>query len=378
MVRRILMVAGEASGDLHGGKLVRALNANADELQIFGVGGDHMADAGMELLFHVADLAYVGFSEIIKHLPHFKRVFDTLIKTAIERKPDVVVLIDYPGFNLRIGKKLKALGFTIFYFIAPQVWAWHRRRAQKMASFIDRMAVIFDFEVEFFSTYGIDTHFVGHPLVDSLSIHLERKVFFQKFNLDPQNPILALFPGSRKQEITNLLPDMLVTAQHLRKKYPHLQIAAGLADTISSDMIKPYVAEEGDIKIIKGATFELMAFATAGIVASGTATLEAGYFQLPFVLLYRVSSLSYFLGKRLIKIPHIGLVNIVGQEELVKEYIQGNIHPASIAIELEKCLFDEPYRELKISRLSCIKQKLGERGAAERTAALVLGLIKDG
>lgn len=375
MAKRIMMVAGEASGDLHGGRLVRALQVCEKELQFFGVGGDHLAAAGMELLFHVSDLAYVGFSEIIKHLPHFKRVFDVLIKTAIVRKPDIVVLIDYPGFNLRLGKKLKSLGFKIFYFIAPQVWAWHRSRAQKMASFIDRMAVIFEFEVEFFSQYGIDTHFVGHPLVDSLNVKFERRAFLQKYDLDPHKPILALFPGSRKQEVANLLPAMLAAAQLLQQKYPELQCAVGLAATISVQMIKPHLAGHIDIHLIEGATYELMAFAAAAIVASGTATLEAGYFQLPSVLLYRVSSLSYFLGKHLVKIPHIGLVNIVGKEELAKEYIQSDIHPHTIALELEKCLFDKGYRQDKILKLSCIKQKLGESGAAEKTAALILDLI---
>jgi len=367
-----MIVAGEASGDLHGGKLVQALKQEAD-VELFGVGGDQMAP-NMELLYHVQDLAYVGFTEIFKHLAFFIKVFKRLVTTAVERKPDIIVLIDYPGFNLRLGKKLKSLGFKVFYFIAPQVWAWHQSRAKKMASFIDRMAVIFDFEVEFFNRYGIDAHFVGHPLVDSLTRQFSRDEFVEKFALSTQNPVLALLPGSRKQEIENLLPPMLATAHLLRHKFPQIEVAVGLADTIQRELIAKIVPP--NIKIIQGATYELMSHATAAMVASGTATLETAYFLLPFVLLYRVSSFSYFLGKRLVKIPYIGLVNIVGQDEIAKEFIQDAIDPVSIAAELEKCLFDASYRQKKIAKMEIIRNKLGESGAARKTAHLILDMIK--
>lgn len=367
-----MIIAGEASGDLHGARLAGALKGETD-VELFGIGGDQMARY-MELLYHVQDLAYIGFTEIFRHLPFFIKVYKDVIRAAVEREPAVVVLIDYPGLNLRLGKKLKKLGFKVFYFIAPQVWAWHQSRAKKMASFVDRMAVIFDFEVEFFSAFGIDAHFVGHPLTDGLKIHLSREAFCEKFGLCAGKSVLALLPGSRKQEIAHLLPSMLSAVQRLRQKFPNLQVALGLADTIQRDLIEEYVALS-DIKIIKGATYELMSYATAAIVASGTATLEAACFQLPFVLLYRVSPLSYFLGKKLIKIPRIGLVNIVGRDEIAKEFIQDAIHPESIAAELERCLFDVEYRREKMAQMAGVKHRLGESGAAEKTARLIIEMI---
>lgn len=375
MPRKIMIIAGEASGDLHGGNLVKALKTREADIEVFGVGGDRMQSAGIELYYHVQDLAYVGFSEIIKHLPHFYRVFYKLIDVALERQPDVVVLIDYPGFNLRIGKKLKSLGFKIFYFIAPQVWAWHQSRAKKMASFIDRMAVLFDFEVDFFSRYGIDTHHVGHPLVDGLQVSKTREKFFHELKFQTDDPILALLPGSRKQEVENLLPDMLATADQLQKKYPQLYIVLGLAETISIDFAHSFLEKYPHVHVVKNSTYNVMANATAGIVASGTATLEAACFQLPFVLMYRVSPLSFAIGKRLVKIPHIGLVNIVARAEVVREFVQNDIKPDAIAEELEKCLFDSKYRNEQKAQLAVVREKLGQPGAGDKTAALVLDLL---
>ncbi|MBN1464870.1 lipid-A-disaccharide synthase [candidate division KSB1 bacterium] len=373
MVKKIMIIAGEASGDLHGGKLAQALKEEPG-VELFGVGGEQMAPH-MELLYHVQDLAYVGFTEILKHLPFFIKVYRDLVRAAVQRNPAVVVLIDYPGLNLRLGKKLKAMGFTVFYFIAPQVWAWHQGRARKMASFIDRMAVIFDFEVKFFRAFGIDAHFVGHPLADGLEVHLSREAFCQRFGLSPAKPILALLPGSRQQEIDNLLPAMLRAVQHLRNVH-QIEVAIAQADTIPRDLIERHAGQS--VTIVKGATYELLSYATAGIITSGTATLEAACFQLPFVLLYRVSSLSYFLGKRMIKIPHIGLVNIIGQDEIAKEFIQDAIRPEVMASELEKCLFDARYRQEKMARMAEVKSRLGESGAAARTARLILEMISSG
>ncbi len=375
MARKIMIIAGEASGDLHGGNLVKALRQREPDVEIFGVGGDRMQAAGMQLFYHVQDLAYVGFSEIIKHLPHFYRVFHDLVDIALESQPDVVVLIDYPGFNLRIGKKLKSHGFKIFYFIAPQVWAWHQSRAKKMAFFIDRMAVMFDFEVDFFSKYGIDAHHVGHPLVDGLKTQKTRDQFLHDFNLRADSPILALLPGSRKQEIENLLPDMLKAADLLKQQHPQLQIAVGLAETIKRDWLSSFLVTYPQVRIVTHATYELMSYSTAGIVASGTATLETACFGLPFVLMYRVSLLSFIIGKKVVKIPHIGLVNIVARAEIVREFVQDNIKPNAMADELEKCLFDVDYRDKQKAQLSFVREKLGQPGAAIKTAKLVLKLI---
>ena len=372
MATKIMIIAGEASGDLHGGKLVSALVKKQSDINIFGVGGDNMKAAGMNLIYHVEDLAFMGFTEVVKHLGDIRKVFNALVTAAVEQQPDVVVLIDYPGFNLRLGKKLKALGFRIFYFIAPQVWAWHQSRAKKMAAFIDRMAVIFDFEVEFFSKYGIDARFVGHPLVDGLKSKMSREEFFAKINLAPETEILGLFPGSRNQEIEQLLPIMLETARRVRNKYPRLVIAISRADTIDDDKIQERLIGFDGCVVIKNAAYDLMAHARAAMVASGTATLETAGFQTPFVLLYKVSPLSYFIGKRVVKIPFIGLVNIVAGREIVKEFIQENASADFIIADIEQCLFDENFRRQQIKALEKIKEKLGAPGASDKTAALIL------
>jgi lipid-A-disaccharide synthase len=377
MSSKIMIVAGEASGDLHGGKLVSSLVQQQPNVEIFGVGGDNMRSAGMDLMFHVEDLSFMGFTEVIKHLGDIRKVFNSLVEAAIDQRPDIIVLIDYPGFNLRLGKKLKILGFKIFYFIAPQVWAWHQSRAKKMAGFIDRMAVIFDFEVDFFKKYGIDARFVGHPLVDGLKTKLSQEEFCATFNVPNDADILGLFPGSRNQEIDQLLPTMIETSQRLQQKYPQLVIAVSQAETISDEKMLQHLGDAGKIVIIKNAAYELMSTAKASMVASGTATLETACFQTPFVLLYKVSPFSYFIGKRVVKIPLIGLVNIVAGKEVVKEFIQENASADIILAEIEKSLFDAEYRNRQISELGQIKMKLGAPGASSKTAELILEMISE-
>ncbi len=230
---KILIVAGEASGDLHGARLLQALRRREPQLEAFGIGGDGMRAAGMRLLRHVRDMAFMGFAEVVTHLGEIRRTFQTIMEAAKGERPDLTVLIDYPGFNLRLGKKLKALGIPIFYYIAPQVWAWHTGRAEKMAAFVDRMAVIFPFEVEFFARYGIDARFVGHPLLDGFELRTEREEFFSRLGLS-NGPLLALFPGSRRQEVQRLMPPLAALVDRLVERHPDLQVVVSLVDTISA------------------------------------------------------------------------------------------------------------------------------------------------
>ncbi|RPI03925.1 MAG: lipid-A-disaccharide synthase [Calditrichaeota bacterium] len=373
-VKKILIIAGEASGDLHGGRLVEELKRRAPELEVFGIGGDRMQHGGVELLYHVKDLAFIGFGEIIRHLADFRKMFYQMVKIALLRQPDLVVLIDYPGFNLRFARKLKALGFPIFYYIAPQVWAWHVSRAQKMASFIDRIAVIFPFEVNFFTHYGIDARFVGHPLMDGLEIKLTPEDFYHQYDLIPDQPVLGLFPGSRRQEIEHLLPIMLRTSDLLIHKYPHLQIAVSQAETIDRKQLDMMIGERR-FCVVPEHTYELLKYSTAAIVKSGTSTLEAACFQTPFCMVYKVSGLSYWIGKQVIKVPHIGLVNIVAGREIVREYIQDSMNPMFLAEEMTRCLFDKRFREEMKENLGSVRALLGEPGAGARTAEMILEMI---
>lgn len=368
-----MIIAGEASGDLHGGRLVAALKAREPSLEVFGIGGDRMAAAGMTLLRHVKDVAFMGFSEVVRHLGDIRRLFEDMEAAARREQPAVVVLIDYPGFNLRLGKRLKTLGFKIFYYIAPQVWAWHQSRAKKMAAFVERMAVIFPFEVDFFTKYGIDARFVGHPLLDGLEVTLTKKAFCETVGLSPERPILAVFPGSRKQEIDKLMPVVSGLAARLGEKHPSVQVAVSCAETISAAEVESFCVMD-NMRVVSG-NYELMAFADAAVVKSGTSTLESACFGKPFCIMYKVSALSYWIGRRVVKIPFIGLVNIVAGREIVKEFIQERASAEEMFPEVERCLFDEVYRGQMIAELNEVRGMLGGPGAAERTAQMILEMV---
>lgn len=375
MSGKIMILAGEASGDLHGGKLVRALRKVDPGLEIIGVGGDKMAAEGMKLFYHINQLSYVGFTEVIRHYFFFRRVFFHLLDELLKHKPDVVVFIDYPGFNLRFAREAKKRGFRTLYYIAPQVWAWGQGRAKKMAKFIDQMAVIFPFEETFFSRFGIPTHFVGHPLLEGLLINLNKNEFNKKYGLSSDEPILAILPGSRSQEVINLLPSISLTVKELRHLYPQIQVVVSKAPTIPSALLKKLIQQIEDVKVVDTDTYELLQHATAGIVASGTATLETAIFKLPFIIVYRVSKLSFLLGKLLIKIPYIGLVNVVAGKKIIKEFLQNNVNPIKLVPEIERILFNEEARSSIRHNLDDIIFKLGEPGASMKTAQLILQVL---
>ena len=372
MPPRILIIAGEASGDLHGGALVRALRDLRPDLELFGVGGDCMSKAGMELLYHVRTLSMVGFSEVIRHLPRFIRLYRDLDRTLRDRSPDVVVLIDYPGFNLRFARRARRRGIATFYYIAPQVWAWGTGRAKKMAKFINNMAVIFDFEVPFFQAHGLSATFVGHPLLDIAVSGESRESYCRRLGFKPEHPILALFPGSRIQELNLLLPPLLQTAAILRARHPDLQITLSLAPTLSPVQIQTEIKDHPWVKVVRDESFVQMRHAAAALAASGTVTLELALSGTPFAIIYRVSTISYFLGKKLVTIPRIGLVNVVAGKEVVREFIQDQVQVPALCAETEKLLFDPALRQRQQRSFEKIRVMLGEPGAAARTARLLL------
>lgn len=373
MVNKVLIIAGEASGDLHGGGLVRSLKARNANIEIFGIGGDSMAAAGMELLFHVDELSFLGLVEVVRHIPFIRRVFRQMLKELDQRQPEVIVLIDYPGFNLRFAKSAKKRGFKVFYYIAPQVWAWGRKRAQKMARIIDKLAVIFEFEQPLFTSAGLDTTFVGHPLLDVISSRTDKKTFFSTNNIKPNQPVLALLPGSREQEVDKLLPPLLASMKLLRDSYPQVQCVVAGTSTV------PRQRYESLLKLypfahFSNSTYEIMALCDAAIVASGTATLEAAWFGLPFAIIYKVSPFSYFLGKRMIKIPNIGLVNVVAGRRIVEELLQKDVHPSRLVPVMKELLFDETKRQQLKADFAKVRGSLGTPGAAGRVADLIINL----
>ena len=367
MSRKIFIMAGEASGDLHASHVIKELKRLDPGSEIFGVGGNRMRDAGAHLYYHIDEIAILGLSEVIRHFPTIRRIFHDLLRLLTKRKPDIVMLVDYPGFNLRFARRAHAMGFPVFYYIAPQVWAWGRDRAKKMARSIDRLAVIFEFEVDFFSGYGLQTDFVGHPLLDQIPAETDTR-FWQRWQLDASRPLLALLPGSRAQEIDHLLPPMVETAHQLREKYPQVQVALALAETIPRSRIN----SEAGLTLVENDTHALLQHATAAIVASGTATLETAFFQVPFLITYRVSPLTWFLGKRLVKIPYIGLANVAAGEKVADEVLQDQVEASVLLPKIEALMFDNTLRRHVKHKLAGIRDKLGLPGAAKRVAELLV------
>jgi lipid-A-disaccharide synthase len=374
----VLIVAGEASGDLHGAGVVRALKQLAPQTEIFGIGGDGMAAAGMELLFHVRDMAVVGFTEILRRLRFFRRVMKTLEREAARRKPDAVILIDYPGFNLRFAARLHRdckEPPKILYYIAPQVWAWGAARIPKMARLIDQMAVVFPFETSLFQPAGIPTEFVGHPLLEGLRPKLTPEAFFSRYQLAAESPLLGLLPGSRREEIARLLPDMLATARLVRHSIPDLQIAVAMAPNLSEDFYRGRVNDDA-VRLVSNSTYEVMRGSRACLVCSGTATLETACFKTPLVVVYRISRLSYEIGKRVVKMPYIGLVNVVAGRKIAPEFIQNDFKPDRVAPVLAKMIQDRDHHAEMKQALAEVRSKLGTPGASRRTAELALRLCE--
>lgn len=371
---RVLMIAGEASGDMHGAGVVNALRQAEPDIEIFGIGGNQMRAAGMEIWYHLNDLAIVGFTEVLRRLPLLRRVMRELLQRARQRPPHVAILIDYPGFNLRLAKKLKEQKTKILYYIAPQVWAWGARRVDKLKALVDQMAVVFDFEVPLFAGAGLPTEFVGHPVLESLRPALRREEFFARHQLDPELPLLGLLPGSRVHEVKRILPALLQTARLLKEQTPQLQVALALAPTVPTKVYDRCFRRHDGVCLVENGPYEVMRDSHACIVASGTATLETACFATPLAVVYRVSPLSYAIGKRLVKLPYIGLVNIVAGKKIVPEFIQRDLKPEEIAATVAPYLCDGEERRQLQAALGAVRAKLGTPGASGRTAQLALAL----
>jgi len=369
IMARIMIIAGETSGDLHGGQLVKELKALDGGLEIFGIGGDRMRAGGMELFYHVSELSFMGLAEVIWHLPFIRSVMKKLEFELQARKPDAVVLIDYPGFNLRFARKVKKAGIPVVYFISPKVWAWGRGRVRKIRKFVDKMLCILPFEEEFFRGRRVNALYVGNPLMDAVKPGQSRGQFYKNNGLDPKLPLLGLLPGSREQEIELILPVMLQTAMMLREKDPNLQFALALAPHLDKERIENLIAVSGlEISLIESPAYDLMVYSRLLLVASGTATLEAGISGTPMIIIYKTSPLTYFIGRRLIKVPDIGLVNLVAGKRVVPEFLQGEARPGAVFLMAQVLLAEGRPRQVVMDELAKIKNILGEPGAAKRAA----------
>jgi lipid-A-disaccharide synthase len=373
MLERVMMIAGEASGDLHGSRVIRELKRRRPSVMVYGIGGDNMEREGMQLLYHISSLSFMGFIEVVKHLSLIREVERKLEEVLIARPPDVLVLIDYPGFNLRFAKKARQHDIRILYYISPQVWAWHKSRVKKMKPLVNRMKVIFPFEVDLYKKEGINVEFVGHPLAESVHETITRGEFCTAVGLDPGRKILGLLPGSRKQEIDKIFPTMLEAGNELRQKHG-IQIAVGVASNLGVEELKRFVPDNSAVVLVENRTHELMCHADAAIVTSGTATLETGWFTTPLVIVYKTSSISFFIGRMVVDISNIGLVNIVAGKTVAPEFLQGEMTVRNLVGAIDRILTDDAYRHTMKVDLSQIRQRLGQTGASSRVAEGIIEL----
>lgn len=368
---KFFVITGEASGDMHASFVIREIKKRIPESTFYGVGGRNMRKEGVRILFPLEHLAIIGFWEVVRKIGSAKRILRSLVKQMRSIKPDAVLLIDSPGFNLRLAPFAKDLGIRVFYYITPQVWAWGGWRLRGMYKYVDHALVIFPFEEKLLSSYGIDTTFVGHPLVDEMSPLVAKGEFCERHGLDPARPIVALLPGSREGEIKRILPIMLDVAGEIERIAPGVQF---MLPTISR-IVEALLPSGMGIRVVYDETSSGINAADAAIAASGTVTLETALLGTPSVVVYRVSVLTYLIVKLLIKLPYIGLINIVGRKRIVPEYIQFSIHVPHIAREVLRFIQEPGHAERMRDELLHVRTMLGERGASARAADIIVQAI---
>jgi lipid-A-disaccharide synthase len=367
------IIAGEASGDLHAANLMNALKQADPDARFRVWGGDRMRSAGGELVKHIRDLAFMGFAEVVMNLPAILRNFRLCERDLIASRPDVLVLIDYPGFNMRMAAFARKNNIPVVYYISPQVWAWKQSRVKKIRRDVNRMLVILPFEKEFYARFGMDVSFVGHPLLDVAEIFgsREENSDFRERNRLPAKPLVAVLPGSREQEVTRLLDGMVAASRHFPD---HHFVIAGLSllpEKIYSTALLP-----DNVSLLFDQTYAILAHAEAALVASGTATLETALFDVPLVVCYKANPFSYWIARRLVRIKYISLVNLIVDKPLVPELIQHEYNPESLKAELGGLLRDPSRRQEMLAGYRELKTLLGGEGASKRAAAEILDLLK--
>ena len=373
------MVAGEVSGDLHGAHLMEAIHRIDPEVQFFGVGGERLEKMGMKLLYHSQSLSVVGITEVLLKIRSIMKALRGLKQSLDQERPDLIILIDFPDFNFRLAKIAHRKGIPILYYISPQVWAWRPKRVKSIAQWVKKMVVLFPFEVPFYEAAGVNVEWVGHPLLDIVKPTLSKEVAFQQFGLDPKRRTIALLPGSRMHEVKRLLPPLLASAQLIQREILDLQFIIPLAPGIPQAILSPWMGNISvPVKVVEGWTYDVMNLSELLITASGTATLEAAILGKPMVIVYKVSFFSYWIGRALIQVDHIGLVNLVAGKEIAPELIQKDVNPERLAEEALHILRDPILCRRMTESMAEVCQSLGEPGAAQRAAGIVTSLLHEG
>lgn len=374
--KQIMIVAGEVSGDLHGGNLVKAMRRMDPSLQFYGVGGRKLKEAGVDLIADSSDMAVVGLTEVFARLGTIMKVMRRLKTSMKDLKPDLVILIDYPDFNLSIAKSAKKNGIKVFYYIGPQVWAWRKGRIEQIKKNVDKMAVILPFEAPFYHAAGVDATFVGHPLLDEVKTKYSREETIRRLGLQSGVTTVGMLPGSRQAEIIKHLPEMIKAAEIIEKKIQPVQFIIPLVETLDITLVSNIIRQfPVKVRVVRDAVYDVIHCTDIAMVASGTATLETALMETPMVIIYKVSAPSYYIGKMVINIDHIGLVNIIAGKTVVPELIQDDANAERIATEIIDILTNkERLFDIK-SQLSEIRNKLGSPGAAERVARLAYDML---
>lgn len=375
---RILISAGEASGEMYGAQLIEALRQNNSSVEFFGVGGTKMRAAGCDIVVDAKDLAVVGISEILSHLPKIWRLFHHLITKADRRKPDLAIVIDSPAFNWRVARAMKRRGIPVIYYVCPQFWAWRQGRVRLLRKYVDRALVIFPFEEKFYRDRGVASEFVGHPLADLARPAITREEYAAQHCLVPSKSWITLMPGSRVKEVHMNLPEMLRAAKLLGTQYEYL---IPLAPTIPKSLITELAESTPAVSIhLVPNALPALAHSRAGIIASGTATVEAAIMEVPFVMVYRVTPLTYLLGRWTVKVPHFAMVNLIAGEKVVPELVQRDFTAEKVVSEMRQILGDGPGRDNMVRRLQSVKRLLAggqdtNLHPAQRAAKAILQLM---
>jgi len=378
---RILISAGEASGEFYGAELIKALRQQVPErdIEFFGVGGEQMRAAGCELLVDAREIAEVGIVEVVKHIPNIYRRFREVVREAERRKPDAAVLIDFPDFNLRLAREMHKRGVPVIYYVSPQLWAWKQGRIELVRKYVRKMLVIFPFEVAFYREHGIEAQFVGHPLADLAAPAITREQFAAEYKLDAGREWIALLPGSRRAEVSRIFPTLLEAAQLLEPDYVYI---VPVASTLDADWMSAFVRDHAGPPV----TFTSDARATllharAAAVASGTSTLEAALIGTPFTMVYQVAPLTWALGRRLVKVDRFAMVNLIAERDVVPELVQTDFAAQRVCDELRRIIPDGKVRETMLADFREVRQRLhpAESGgnASERAAKAVLSLVEN-
>ncbi|MGY6276971.1 lipid-A-disaccharide synthase [Methylomonas sp. MgM2] len=373
----VLFSAGESSGDQHAAHMFQDMQKQCPGIRGIGMGGSKMRQSGIDIRFDSSGIGVIGLVEILKHYGEIKRALKLMKTIVAEEKPDLLVCVDYKEFNLKLAQFAKRQGVKVLFYVSPQVWAWRPGRVKTYGKAIDMMAVIFPFETAYYEAENVPVRYVGHPSVDKVNPLRSKSEDFAVFGLDASRPVVGIMPGSRVNEINRMLPVMLEAVQLLSQRRPELQFILPQADSISDDSLQSHL--QGfpvAVKIVKHQVYDVIQCCGAVMTTSGTASLEIALLRVPMLIAYRLSFFSYWLGKQLVKIPFIGLPNIIAGKPIAKELIQAQANAANLADEIENLLYDKAYRDTAIDELSHVKELLGEGGGSANMAKLALEMLQ--